>query len=201
MAKTRASTTGVRTVVSWLLCPASPTRITPVLVTAGAGLEEEAGNPTAMLLEVAEDVVDGDVMPPDFMVEPMPMPPVAGAALVMGAEEWVTVGDDWAGWVVMAGMVVAGAVVGALPPEVTVRFTDGLPEPHCAVTTYVPGETAEEIVAVPVKFSEPSLIEADPPTNAVEVTPLSVEPFVGQTPRIETVWPADAVPGLTISWP
>jgi hypothetical protein len=37
-----------------------------------------------------------------------------------------------------------------------------------------------------VKFSEPMEIEADPPTNAVERTPVSTEPFVGHTPRIET---------------
>ncbi|HET9172216.1 MAG TPA: hypothetical protein VFN97_22505 [Actinospica sp.] len=64
----------------------------------------------------------------------------------------------------------------------------------------MPGET-DPIVAFPVKFSEPSEIEAEPPANAVEVTPLSVEPFLGQTPRIETVCPGEAVPGFTISWP
>jgi hypothetical protein len=65
----------------------------------------------------------------------------------------------------------------------------------------VPGAIVSEIVAVPVKFSEPTVIEAAPPTNAVEWTPVSVEPFVGHTPRIETLWPGAAVPGLTISWP
>jgi hypothetical protein len=96
---------------------------------------------------------------------------------------------------------VGGAVVGLPTAAETVMFTDGLPEPHSAVTVYEPGMADEAIVAVPLKFSGPRVTEADPPTKALERTPARVEPFVGQTPRIETVWPGDAVPGFTISWP
>lgn len=173
-----------------------------MLVTAGAWVVPVGVPAAAMPLAVAEDEADADVMPPVAVAEP-PMlrvlPAVAAALVMAGAEEWVTVGDDW------AGCVVAAAVVGvdAPPPpeEDTVMSTEGLPEPHWAVTTYVPGETDVEIVAVPVKFSEPTLIDADPPTNADEVTPLSEEPLFGQTPRIETVCPPATVPGETISWP
>lgn len=90
-------------------------------------------------------------------------------------------------------------VTGALAPlAMTVMFIEGLPGPHLAVTLYVPGAT-EATAAVPVKFSEPRLIVACPPTKAVEKTPLSGCPLVGQTPRRLTVSPAVAVPGFTIS--
>lgn len=95
----------------------------------------------------------------------------------------------------------AGAVVGVVLPAFTTISTEGLPGPQMAVTEYEPGEIVSEIVAVPVKFSEPTEIEADPPAKAGELTPVSTWPFVGQTPRIETDSPGVTVPGSTISWP
>jgi len=118
---------------SGLLCPASPTRITPVLVTAGAGLVP-AGLP--MLLadwDGAPRVDVGDVLPDGVSELPAsPALPVrVGATDVGGAEVWP--GGDAAG-VVRGGWVVAGAVVGSVPPAVTTMFTDGLPGPQLAVT-------------------------------------------------------------------
>ena len=181
-----------------LLCPASPTRITPVLVTAGAALVP-AGPPMPLADAEGTALLDVGVGLPDGVAEPLvfPEPPIrVGAADVGGAEVWP--GGDAAA-VVRGGWVVAGAVVGAAPPAVTTMSTEGLPVPQSAVTVYDPGATVSAMVAVPVKFSEPMVIEADPPTNAVEWTPVSVEPFVGHTPRIETLWPGAAVPGSTIS--
>jgi len=174
-----------------------------VLVTAGAWVVPVGVPVAAMLLGVAGDEADAgaDVMPVAAGAPPMIrlLPAGAAALVVAGAEEWVTVGDDWAGRVV--GAAVVGVDAPPPPEEDTVMSAEGLPEPHWAVTTYVPGETDVEIVAVPVKFSEPMLIDAEPPANAGEVTPLSVEPLFGQTPRIETVWPPATVPGETINWP
>ena len=130
-----------------LLCPANPTRITPVLVTAGAGLVAAA----AVLLAAEEDVlgVAGedvaalDVMPPDGIVDeplmcPAPMVPallVAPAAVdIGGGEVWIGGGGGAAG-VVCGGRVVTGAgVVGMATAPETTMFTEGLPAPQAAMT-------------------------------------------------------------------
>jgi hypothetical protein len=63
----------------------------------------------------------------------------------------------------------------------------------------VPGATEAEIVAEPVKFTEPRLIDAAPPAKALDRTPSKGWPLFGQVPRMLTVWPAVTVPGFTIS--
>ncbi|HET9172217.1 MAG TPA: hypothetical protein VFN97_22510 [Actinospica sp.] len=108
-----------------------------MLVTAGAPVDElAAGKPTAeKLLEEAEGIPVGEVIRPEEVEEPpiaAVLPAGAGALVIGGAEEWVTVGDVWAGMVV-AGIVV-GAVVLTVPPEDTVMSTEGLPDPQFAVT-------------------------------------------------------------------
>jgi hypothetical protein len=120
-----------------LLCPANPTRITPVLVTPGAGLVPAA---PPMPLADGEGVlcvgvdVDVGVVPPVAAAEP-PIPPVlpvrVGSAYVGGGATWL--GGSVAG-VLDGGWVVAGAVVGFAAPAVTTMSTEGLPEPQLAVT-------------------------------------------------------------------
>lgn len=200
--KAAAGSVGMSTDDRGLLLPARPTRITPVLVTAGAGLDAFAGlvtgealMPLAAAAAAAEDSA-AEVDDDDVAVVADALIPVLAAGF--GAVD-IAAADVW----VRGGWAVVRAVVGVVAtlPATTVMVTDGLPAPQLAATVYVPRETVAAIVALPVKFSEPTVIEADPPTNAVEWTPVSTEPFVGQTPRIETVWPGAALPGFTISWP
>jgi hypothetical protein len=124
-----------------LLCPANPTRITPVLVTAGAGL---VAAPAVSLaadedgLGVAGEAVAGlDVMPPEEVIEPPAFPvfpPLSDPPVAMGIGGGeVRAGGGTAG-VVCGGRVVPGAVVGMATPPETTMTAEGLPAPQAAVT-------------------------------------------------------------------
>jgi hypothetical protein len=116
-----------------LLCPANPTRITPVLVTPGAGLVP-AGPPMPLADGDGVLCVGVGVVPPDAVAEPpvLPVLPVrVGAAYVGGGA--TRLGGSVAG-MLGGGWVVAGAVVGFAAPADTTMSTEGLPEPQLAVT-------------------------------------------------------------------
>jgi hypothetical protein len=117
-----------------LLCPASPTRITPVLVTAGAALVPVATAP--MPLAAGEDMAGVGVLLREGVMVAAPMVSALPARLDaadIGAAAEVRTGAG-AAVVLRGGWVMGGAVVGLVLPAVTTMFTEGLPAPQEAVT-------------------------------------------------------------------
>jgi hypothetical protein len=133
---TPATSTGENTPASALLCPANPTRITPVLVTPGAGTDPTT--PT----DDDEDTPGADDTTPteeeEEAVAVAPAPSVRDGARDAGTDETGRdedeAGAEAAGTLCAARLVPGAAAVGLPPPATTTIITEGEPGPHCAVT-------------------------------------------------------------------
>src|SRR5437016_1404439 len=160
MAAAAAAATGVLIMVERPL-PARPTRTIPVLVTGGSvAITEAVGMPA---MAIADGVLEG--LAEEDMVGAIP-PPIAPEDAIGGFVDRIVAGDEAdPAWVVLG--TVAGCEE-AMPEPDTVMTTMGLPAPHLAETSYCPALTPLAIVAVPVKLTEPLVIDACPPAKAAE---------------------------------